>query len=147
MTTATNACNFASLPGVPDTVVVGVIPPGELAELGIFEAVPVVKLNWLDERTGCERAHRYLAGQIDGAPGDYDGCYFYSSGRCDMNGRRADPCLFHEPENGRGWQKVRGWALLEFPDGHIEVTFADGAAEIAGEVGAVVVGAEVIYGR
>lgn len=126
-----------SLPGVPDVTQTGV-----LDFAGIH--VPVVEMNWLDERTGCAPAHRYLAGEIDGAPGDYNGCYFYHAGRCSMNGRCADPCLFHEAETGKSWAKVRRWALLEYPDGSTAITLAHSAAEIAASDGARVIGQEVM---
>ena len=126
-----------SLPGVPDVAQIDVL---DLA--GVF--VPVVKMTMLDERTGCPRAHRYLAGEIDGAPSDYTTCHFYRGGRCDMNGRRADPCLFHEPENGRSWDKVRWWCLLEYPDGSTAITPRHSAAELAQLDGARVVGREVV---
>ena len=125
------------LPGVPDVTQTGVLDFG-----GIH--MPVVEMNWLDERTGCATAHRYLAGEIDGAPGDYNECYFYQAGRCSMNGRGADPCLFHEAETSASWARVRGWRLLEYPDGSTCVTLTHYAAEIAAEIGARVVGAEVM---
>lgn len=79
------------LPGVPDETIVDVIPPGALAEIGILEAVPVLQMNWYDERAGCPIAHRYLAGQNEGTTDDYAGCWAYwpapAGGGCLMNGR------------------------------------------------------------
>ena len=103
---------LVSLPGVPDVAQIDVLDLGSVI-------VPVVEMTMLDERTGCERAHRYLAGELQGIPGDYSGCYFYHSGRCDMNGRQANPCLFYEPEAGRIWSRVKEWALLELSLIHI----------------------------
>ena len=143
MTTKTQEREHVTLPGVPDPEVIGIFAPGELAAIGIFEAVPILEVKWHDERTGCARAHRYLAGELDGAPGDYTGCYFYHGGRCDMNGRSANPCLFHEPESGRSWDKVRWWCLLEYPDGRTAITPRHSAAEIAQADGARVIGWEV----
>ena len=128
---------LVSLPGVPDVAQIDV-----LDFAGVF--VPVVEMTMHDERTGCARAHRYLAGEIDGVPGDYTPCHFYRGGRCDMNGRRADPCLFHEPESGRSWDKVRWWCLLEYPDGSTAITPRHSAAELAQLDGARVVGWEVV---
>ena len=133
-----------SLPGVPDNVVIGVIPAGQLVELGILVDVPILDIPMHDERTGCSLAHRYLAGQLQGIPSDYAGCHFYHSGRCNMNGRNANPCLFHEPEAGRSWSRVKGWRLLERPDGSTCIAPAYDAAEIAADIGARVIGQEVM---
>ena len=132
------------LPGVPDNVVIGVIPAGQLVVLGILVDVPILDMPMHDERTGCATAHRYLAGELQGIPSDYSGCYFYSSGRCNMNGRNANPCLFHEPESGRSWAKVKRWRLLEWPDGRTAITPAHSAAEIAASDGARVIGWEAV---
>ena len=133
-----------SLPGVPDNVVIGVIPAGQLVELGILVDVPILDMPMHDERTGCAAAHRYLAGELQGIPSDYTGCYFYHAGRCSMNGRNANACLFHEAETGRSWAKVKRWALLEWPDGRTAITPRHSAAELAQADGARVVGWEVV---
>ena len=125
------------LPGVPDVAQIDVLDLGGIS-------VPVVEMTMHDERTGCERAHRYLAGELQGHAGDFDGCHFYHSGRCSMNGRNANPCLFHEPESGRSWDKVRWWVLLEWPDGRTAITPRHSAAELAQADGARVVGWEVV---
>lgn len=143
MTTTPNARGHVALPGVPDSEIIGLIPPDDLATLGILTAVPILEVTRHDERTGCRRAHRYLAGELEGIPSDYSVCHFYHGGRCDMNGRRADPCLFCEAESGRSWARVREWALLEYPDGSTAVTLASSAAKIAGVIGARVIGLEV----
>ena len=143
MTTATREREHVTLPGVPENVVIGVIPAGQLVELGILVDVPILDMPMLDERTGCERAHRYLGGELQGIPSDYSGCYFYHGGRCNMNGKAANPCLFHEPEAGRSWDKVRWWRLLEYPDGSTAITPAHSAAELARADGARVIGWQV----
>ena len=125
------------LPGVPDVAQIDVLDLGGVS-------VPVVEMAMLDERTGCERAHRYLAGELDGVPADYAPCHFYAAGRCDMNGRKANPCLFHEPESGRSWDKVKWWCLLEYPDGRTAITPRHSAAELSQMDGARVVGWEVV---
>ena len=125
------------LPGVPDVAQIDVLDLGGVS-------VPVVAMTMHDERTGCERAHRYLAGELQGHAGDFDGCHFYHSRRCSMNGRNANPCLFHEPESGRSWDKVRWWVLLEWPDGRTAITPRHSAAELAQADGARVVGWEVV---
>ena len=125
------------LPGVPDVAQIDVLDLGGIS-------VPVVEMTMHDERTGCERAHRYLAGELQGHAGDFDGCHFYHSGRCSMNGRNANPCLFHEPEAGRSWSRVKEWTLLECPDGSTCITLAHSAAEIAADIGARVIGWEVM---
>ena len=126
-----------SLPGVPDVAQIDVLDLG-----GVF--VPVLEMAMHDERTGCARAHRYLAGELQGVPGDYAPCHFYRGGRCNMNGKAANPCLFHESESGRSWDKVKWWCLLEYPDGSTAITPRHSAAEIAQIDGARVVGWEVV---
>ena len=37
------------LPGVPDEEVIGIIPAGELAELGIAEPVMIIEPKWFDD--------------------------------------------------------------------------------------------------
>ena len=134
-----------NLPGIPSTVQAGVINVEGLGQ------IPVVEMTWLDERTGCSRAHRYLAGELQGIPAEYDGCYFYRAGRCTMNGSEAgrprNACLFHEPETGRSWARVREWRLLVQPDGSECITPATSALEIAASLGAVIVGAELVEVR
>lgn len=136
------------LPGVPDETIVDVIPPGQLAALGIAQAVPVVEVRWYDERAGCQLAHRYEAGEIDGNPDDYTGCWAYwpapAGGGCLMNGRHngraRSACLFHEPDPGPAWARLRANVLLELPDGTTAVTGRAHAAQIAADLGAVIVG-------
>lgn len=134
-----------SLPGIPNEVQAGVI---NVEGLGL---IPVIELRWLDERTGCARAHRYLAGELQGIPADYDGCYFYRSGRCTMNGSEAgrprNACLFRESETSTSWARVREWRLLVQPDGSECITPAHSALEIAASLGAVIVGAQLVEVR
>lgn len=144
MTTSIQQRERVTLPGVPDNVVIGVIPAGQLVELGILVDVPILDMPMHDERTGCERAHRYLAGELQGTASDFDGCHFYQGGRCSMNGKRANPCLFHEPESGRSWDKVKWWCLLEYPNGSIAITPRHSAMEISQADGARVVSWEVV---
>jgi len=133
-----------NLPGIPSTVQAGVIDFAGAA-------IPVVEVRWHDERTGCERAHRYLAGELQGIPSDFDDCYFYRAGRCTMNGsengRPRNACLFHESEAGRSWTRVREWRLLEGPDGSTCITPASSALEIAADLGARIVGAHLVEVR
>lgn len=116
------------------------IPAGALAQIGILEAVPVLQVTWADERFCCRLAHRYLGGESQGTPPEYEGCHFYGHRRCSMNGKAADPCLFHEDEKGASWEGVRRWRLLEYPDGALVFTTARDADEIAASEGARVVG-------
>lgn len=130
------------LPGVPDETIIDVIPPGELAEIGILQAVPVLQMTWYDERAGCVPGHKYAGGELAGAPADYEGCYFYRAGGCKMNGKpERDGCLFHLPESAREWGRLRANALLELPEGGYAVTTRASAAEIAADMGARIVGA------
>lgn len=140
------------LPGIPDETIVDMIPPGALDGLGIVQAVPVVQVRWYDERAGCKIAHRYEAGELQGKPDDYTGCWAYgpapAGGGCLMNGRHngraRSACLFHEPEDSPAWQRLRANVLLELPDGTTAVTSRAGAAQIAADLGAVIVGAETV---
>ena len=133
-----------SLPGVPDDQVVGLILPGQIEGLDFDVAIPVVEMNWHDERTGCALAHFYLAGDIEGRPSDFDDCHFYQSGRCSMNGRQdgrcRSACLFREPEDSKGWEGVKRWMLLECPDGTTCLTLRSSAVEIADDLGAKIIG-------
>jgi len=134
-----------SLPGIPSTVQAGVINVEGLGQ------IPVIEMRWHDERTGCARAHRYLAGELQGVSSDYDGCYFYRSGRCTMNGSEAgrprNACLFRESETSTSWARVREWRLLVQPDGSECITPAHSALEIARDLGAVIVGAQLVEVR
>ena len=134
-----------NLPGIPSTVQAGVINVEGLGQ------IPVIEMRWHDERTGCARAHRYLAGELQGIAAEYSDCYFYRSGRCTMNGSEAgrprNACLFHEPETGASWANVQRWRLLEEPDGSTCITPARSALEIAASLGARIVGAELVEVR
>ena len=137
------------LPGIPNETVVDMIPPGQLAHHGIAQAVPVIAVKWYDERAGCKLAHRYDAGQLQGTPDEYAGCWAYwpapAGGGCLMNGKQAgrarSACLFHEPAPGPAWARLRANALLELPDGSTAITSRAYAPQIAAALGAVIVGA------
>ena len=128
-----------SMPQVVDVVNV----QGELAAVGIVGPVPVLDLaRWYDERQGCNLAHRYEAGEVQGTPNEYGGCYFYAGGGCKMNGNaQRDACLFHLGEDAQPWQRLRRNALLRMPDGSTAITTRRDAFTIAADLGAVVVGA------
>ena len=66
--------------------VVDVIPPGQLAQLGIATAVPVVRVRWLDERQTCRLVHDYLEGRTEGVDGEYSCCDAYVEGVCRATG-------------------------------------------------------------
>lgn len=140
------------LPGVPDETIVDVMPPGALAAVEIAQAVPVVQVRWYDERAGCKLAHRYEAGQIDGTLEEYGNCWAYwpppAGGGCLMNGREGNrarsACLFHEPENSPAWARLRANVLLELPAGATAITSRAHAAQIAADLGAVIVGAVMV---
>lgn len=63
-----------------------------------------------------------------------------------MGGTRAErhACLFHEPENSPAWARLRANVLLELPDGTTAVCSKASAEEIAGDLGAVIVGAAAV---
>ncbi len=128
-----------TLPGVPSVAQVAVL---ELAGV----AVPVVELARFDERQCCGRVLRYLAGELDGAPGDYETCSAYRRRSCSMQGGGV-LCAFHEPDGAPVWRKAAGWRLLEDADGATCVTPARSALEIAQSLGARIVGAELVEVR
>ena len=134
-----------SLPGIPNEVQAGVLNVEGLGQ------IPIIEMRWHDERTGCARAHRYLAGELQGIPADFDGCYFYRSGRCTMNGSEAgrprNACLFRESETSASWARVREWRLLIQPDGSECITPATSALEIARDLGARIIGAQLVEVR
>ena len=124
------------LPGVPDTAVIGVIPAGQLAELGIAVDVPILQVRWFDERQCCTTVHAYLSGDIDGTPAEYTGCSSYRDGQCGGVGWER-PCLFHEPETSDGWRKARSWELVSLDDGTTALAKREVAASIRAERQAV----------
>lgn len=120
-----------SLPGIPNEVQAGVLNVQGLGQ------VPVVEMRRFDERQTCGRALRYLAGDIDGAPSDYQTCAQYRGRQCTRGGR----CMFHEADDAPIWRAAATWRLLVQPDGSECVTPARSALEIAASMGAVIVGA------
>jgi hypothetical protein len=128
-----------NLPGIPSTVQAGVIDFAGAA-------IPVVELNWMDERQTCATVLRYLAGELEGQPADYETCSAYRNGLCRMQGGGA-VCAFHEPDDAKIWRKAAWWRLLERPDGSLSVTPAHSAVEIAADLGAVIVGADLVEVR
>lgn len=123
-----------ALPGVPTVQQVGVVNVQGLGQ------VPVVDMPRFDERQCCERVLRYLAGELQGVPGDYETCPAYKRRQCSMQGGGA-LCAFHEPDGAPVWRKAAYWRLLEESDGSTCVTPAKSALEIAAALGAVIVGA------
>ena len=124
------------LPGIPSTVQAGVL---DFAGVSI----PVVDFPRFDERQTSGRALRYLAGDIDGAPSDYHTCAQYRAGSC----TRGGACMFHEADDAMIWRRAAQWRLLIQPDGSEAVTPATSALEIARDLGAVIVGAELVEVR
>ena len=107
--------------------------------------IDVLPTRWHDERTSCQRAHQFLAGQqtwieIDDA---IEQCPFYQRApigpaRCTINGRDPirtgpgrNPCLFEQDLDTPDWSSVRAWRLLQFPDGSTAVCRARDAQWLA----------------
>lgn len=118
-----------TLPGIPSTVQAGVL---DIAGA----AIPVVEARWHDERANCGRVLRYLAGDIDGAPSDYQTCAQYRGRACTRGGL----CAFHEADSAAVWQRAAQWRLLELPDGSTAATPASSAQVIASAYNARIVG-------
>ncbi len=122
MTTTTRQREHAKLPGVPDAEVIGIVLPGELVEIGIVQAVPIIKVPWSDTRETCKLAHDYLVGTIEGRFEEYHGCSGYAAGVCRGTGGAGLLCLFHEADKSLGWGLARQWQRVRLGDG------IDGAA-------------------
>ncbi len=73
---------------LPGHEVIGIVPPGELVELGIVQAVPIIKVPWSDTRQTCKLVHEYLAGTIEGRFEEYHSCSGYAAGVCPRHWRR-----------------------------------------------------------
>lgn len=131
------------LPGVPDATIETVLPPGAFSAIGIATAIPIVAVRWMDERIGCRLAHLYEAGEIEGTPEQYGGCFFYrAGGGCTMNGgRSSDACLFHLGESAPAWSRLREWAMLVEPDGKTAICRREYAHQVAADLDAEIVGA------
>ncbi len=104
---------------LPGQEVIDVIPPGQLAHLGIATAVPVVKVKWFDERQTCRLVHDYLEGRIQGTFGEYSHCRAYAAGICSDTGGAGLLCMFHEPERAAIWQRARQWERVALEDGTV----------------------------
>lgn len=52
--------------------------------------------------------------------------------------RRLTLACFTRQKTGKSWGKVKGWRLLEYPDGAMAITPAHSAAELAALDGAVI---------
>ena len=88
-------------------------------------------MNWHDERTGCQIAHRYDAGELPEGRRRYGNCWAYSNGRCQMDSSagRVVPAFFTEPEDGPNWA-LRQWVCSRRGDGTALTTPAFSAPEI-----------------
>jgi hypothetical protein len=67
--------------------------------------IPLLKVNWLDERQTCIRV---LAFVHDGQTPDLAGCPQYRGGSCTRGGS-GTPCAFLEDPNAAIWRKAAGW--------------------------------------
>jgi len=115
----------------------------DVLEVDVLGTVPVVECKMFDERQTCAPVLLYLAGEKDGAPADYTVCPSYRDGKCRRTGQRA-LCAFHEPETATVWRKAATWRLIELADGDTAVTPSKNAVVFAAELGARIVGYEVL---
>ena len=67
--------------------------------------VPVVAVNWFDERQICLVV---LAFVHDGMPPDLVACPSYRAGSCSRMGS-GTPCAFHESAESDVWRKAAEW--------------------------------------
>lgn len=119
MTTKTLQRAHTRLPGVPDTEIIGLVPPGELIEIGVAHAVPIVSTRWFDDRQTCKLVHDYLEGEIEGRFEEYHGCKNYAAGVCAGTGGAGMLCLFHEPDSSLAWGLARRWERVKTRDGTV----------------------------
>ena len=110
---------MAQAVALPGQEVIGVIPPGELVELGIVTAVPIVQVNWFDDRQTCKVVHDYLEGKIEGQPEEYRRCQGYAAGVCRGTGGAGLLCLFHEPDHSPTWVRAKSWQRITLEDGTV----------------------------
>ena len=104
---------------LPGHEIIGIIPPGNLAEYGIATAVPIVKVAWFDDRQTCSLVHDYLAGDIEGRFEEYRGCRSYAAGVCAGTGGAGMLCLFHEPDQSLAWGRARQWERVQTQSGAV----------------------------
>ena len=102
---------------LPSQEIIDIIPPGRLSELGIISAVPIIKVDWFDERQTCTVVHDFLDDKIEGSLGDFSACLSYAAGICRDTGGAAMPCMFHESSNSLIWQRAREWERVVLMDG------------------------------
>ena len=121
------------LPGVPDETVIGIFPAGELADLGLAEAVMIIEPRWFDDRQTCGIAQAYLHGEIEATPAEWRACGMYRPGRCRAAGE-GKRCIFEEPESAAIWQKAASWRYVTFADGSRALARASEAAKIQAEI-------------
>lgn len=107
------------LPGVPDTEIIGLVPLGELIEIGVTHAVPIVNVTWFDDRQTCKIVHDYLEGEIEGRFEEYQGCRNYAAGVCAGTGGAGMLCLFHESDASLAWGLARRWQRVQTQDGKV----------------------------
>ena len=101
---------------LPGYEIEGLIMPGQVEGLEFDVPIPILKVQWADERQWCGLVHQYLDGWIEGRPDEYQGCSSNRAGQCGGNGWK-DPCLFLEPESSKGWARARQWELITLEDG------------------------------
>lgn len=122
-----------NLPGIPSTVQTNVLDFAGAA-------IPVVEVNRFDERATCGTVLRYLAGELQGQPAEYQTCPAYRGRLCAMQGGGA-LCAFHEADDAAIWRKAARWRLLVEPNGSEFVTTLASALEMAHAYNARIVGA------
>ena len=134
------------LPGVPDPEVIGIIPAGELAELGIAEPVLIIEPRWFDDRQICTLAQRYLHGETEATPAEWQACGAYRRGQCrSCIGGHA--CIFEEPASAEIWQRAQRWQYVTMADGSRALARREHAAEILAKQSEVRSDANSAHGR
>lgn len=108
---------MSSAVALPGHEVVGIVPSGELVELGIVQAVPIVRVPWFDNRQTCKLVHDYLDGSIEGRFEEYHGCSSYAAGVCRGTSGAGLLCLFHEADKSLAWALARQWQRVRLADG------------------------------
>lgn len=108
---------MATAVALPGHDVEGIVPPGELAAVGIVQAVPIVKVPWFDDRQTCKMAHDYLEDKTEGRFEEYSCCSSYAAGVCSATRGAGLLCLFHESDRSLAWALARRWQRIQLSDG------------------------------
>lgn len=90
---------------------------GQLAQIGIAKAVPILDVAWFDARQTCRLVRDYLEGKTQGVFPEYAACPAYVAGACCGASATGLSCLFHLPDSSAIWYLARQWHRITLADG------------------------------